>query len=440
MSAARKTKPKPKSKKKTTGPKPKPKSAGAQVLHVRMYDVGFGDCFLLRTPAGQTVLVDAGFHSQGKGAFSGNELAEQVLRDVKAFTGRARVDVVIATHRHADHIVSFNSKTWGDLEVGEVWLPWVEDLSKPAVVRLWKKQQAFAYGLARALASFSLKAEVREAVDFLLWNAGVDPKAPLAAWSNADAMTTLREGFKNPGAKRRYLPVTKALPETFTTPVLPGVTVHALGPPADPGLIAHLDPSKDDETYRALLMRAAEMPGEPPAEVRHPFGDRWLADGPPPLRHDELRRLDSLARNVDPLFAAKALDDMINSTSLVLVLEVGAARLLLPGDAEWGTWKRILASPEARALLKGTTFFKVGHHGSHNATSKTLVDEVLPRAIPAMISTQEGKGTYRNDIPLPELLDALDAKGLKVARSDRPDDAPAGFKAAEKWIDLEVPC
>ena len=43
-----------------------------------------------------------------------------------------------------------------------------------------------------------------------------------------------------------------------------------------------------------------------------------------------------------PCSRRNKLDDMINSTSLVLVLEIGSARLLLPGDAEWGTWKRIL--------------------------------------------------------------------------------------------------
>ena len=49
---------------------------------------------------------------------------------------------------------------------------------------------------------------------------------------------------------------------------------------------------------------------------------------------------------------------MIDSTSLVLILEIGSARLLLPGDAEWGTWRRILADDDARALLRGATFLR----------------------------------------------------------------------------------
>ena len=52
----------------------------SDALRIRMYNVGFGDCFLLTLPDGKTILVDAGFHSQGKGAFSGNELAAQIDR------------------------------------------------------------------------------------------------------------------------------------------------------------------------------------------------------------------------------------------------------------------------------------------------------------------------------------------------------------------------
>ena len=50
--------------------------------------------------------------------------------------------------------------------------------------------------------------------------------------------------------------------------------------------------------------------------------------------------------------------------------------------------------------LRGTTFVKVGHHGSHNATLKTLVENILRSSVRAMVSTQEAPGTYRNNIPL----------------------------------------
>jgi len=105
------------------------------------------------------------------------------------------------------------------------------------------------------------------------------------------------------------------------------------------------------------------------------------------------------------------------------VLSVGTAYLLLPGDAQWGTWERMLADPDARNLLKRTSMLKVGHHGSHNATPRSFVDDVLPKDICAMVSTRKVKKWP--EIPRQPLLDALTSKGLQIARSDSRGDAPA---------------
>src|SRR6185436_3352516 len=122
--------------------------------------------------------------------------------------------------------------------------------------------------------------------------------------------------------------------------------------------------------------------------------------------------------NDDLSYAAKALEGFINGESLVLVLEIGSARLLLPGDAEVGAWTTILANEAALAIAASATFVKVGHHGSHNATPIVFVREHLAKAVPAIISTQEGEGKFRNNIPLGELLDAMKARDMPFARSD----------------------
>lgn len=420
-------------------------------VKIRMYNVGFGDSFLITLPDDRLVLIDAGFHSQGKGAFSGDELARQIVADVTAIAGEAHIDVVIATHRHADHLFAFNSTVWDDVSVGEVWLPWVEDRQNDKAVRLWKKQQRFAMNLALALTSFQLSQEDRESVEFMLWNAGVELPGFAAAggWSNARALDRLHEGFgyrRRP--KPRFLPATQTFPESFASPVLPDVVVHVLGPSRNPDLIEELDPEADGETYRALAMRAAAAGGAGDMSSLTAFGPEWQVRDDEPgaeacLSPDERKRLEGLAMGADALLAATHVDDMINSTSLVLVIEVGKARLLFPGDAEWGTWKRILADDDARTLLHNATFLKVGHHGSHNATSKTLVEQVLPAKIPAMISTQAGKGKYRNNIPLPDLMTALDAHGIRYVRSDSlPTRMPKGYRKDKdgKWVEVSIPC
>lgn len=419
---------------------------------IRMYNVGFGDCFLLTLPGNHTILVDAGFHSQGKGEFGGNELVEQILNDITEIKGEPRIDVIIATHRHQDHVFSFNSDVWDKFEVGEVWLPWVEDRSNEKARRLWKKQQQFAMNLAAAMPTFGLDEDERKSVEFMLWNAGVDtlPGFEAGAWSNSAALDRLHEGFARRDRNRpRFLPETETFPESFKCNALPGAEIYVLGPPRDPKLIEELDPEADGETYRALALRGAAAGGiVDPVASGPPFGKDWrVPEGDSlffPLKPDELERINDLAKSADAVFAAEKVDGMINSTSLVLVIEVGKARILLTGDAEWGTWKRILDDDDARALLRSSTFFKVGHHGSHNATSKTLVEKILPRGIPAMISTQQGKGKYRNNIPLTDLLDALRVREIQYVRSDGDENAelPEGFIRGDgvKWIDLEISC
>src|SRR5262245_29028150 len=94
-----------------------------QHISIRMYNVGFGDCFLLRIPTSKgerRMLVDCGYHSQGKGQFTDAQLVDQIKTDLD---GKG-LDVVVATHRHQDHISGFGeTAAWKSIGVDEVWLP-----------------------------------------------------------------------------------------------------------------------------------------------------------------------------------------------------------------------------------------------------------------------------------------------------------------------------
>src|SRR5712664_1835102 len=103
-----------------------PKGSSGPVIRIRMYRVGFGDCFLLSLPAAdgdRHVLIDCGVHSRG----NLNKIADAV-QDVAALTN-GRLDIVIATHAHQDHISGFATcaAAFEKMSVGEVWLPWTED-------------------------------------------------------------------------------------------------------------------------------------------------------------------------------------------------------------------------------------------------------------------------------------------------------------------------
>lgn len=80
-------------------------------LIVHFIDVGQGDATLIINPSGRILLVDAGDPSQG------NHLV-QYLKAMKI----SHIDVIVATHPHADHIGGFPDII-RSFEVGKVLMP-----------------------------------------------------------------------------------------------------------------------------------------------------------------------------------------------------------------------------------------------------------------------------------------------------------------------------
>jgi len=101
---------------------------------VRMYDVGFGDCFLLEFgyEGGDTrrVMIDCGTKALGR---SGN-LGTIVRRLVEDCAGS--LDAMVFTHRHSDHLSALSSENcrerlW-ELDPKVIVLPWTEDPRAPS--------------------------------------------------------------------------------------------------------------------------------------------------------------------------------------------------------------------------------------------------------------------------------------------------------------------
>jgi beta-lactamase superfamily II metal-dependent hydrolase len=428
-------------------PGKQPATAAANAITVRMYNVGFGDCFLMRIPTvdgERRMLVDCGFHSQGKGDFSDAELVGQIKADLNG----EDLHVVVATHRHQDHISGFGeTNLWTDVPVDEVWLPFTanpESAQEEPALRAWQGLMEAASAMCdkdgaltpAALATLgSRDAHDQEAVAFMLWNAR----------ANQPAIENLLRGFKKKDGRpsmRRFLPEKRKnsdYPTLLTTPVLPGVKTHILGPPTDPAM-------RKGKKVPSTWAFDAAVSAASSAPFDSPFATDWRvpADQLPGRRPFLDTSLQAIRLfNDDLLYAARALDGFLNGESLVLVLEVGSARLLLPGDAEVGAWMTILDTPAALELASSATFVKVGHHGSHNATPLTFVREHLAEKTPAMISTQEGQGKYRAGIPLQELLAEMGLRHMAFARSDKPTTGEDGIFTPEKkgrWIDCTIPC
>jgi hypothetical protein len=178
--------------------------------------------------------------------------------------------------------------------------------------------------------------------------------------------------------------------------------------------------------------RAPVAPGDvPPGPVA------WLVER---LARQQLGALMRVVRTVD---------DALNNTSLILLVDVGDRRLLLPGDAQIENWSWALThapnSDELRALLAGVDLYKVGHHGSRNATPRSLFrlwnEEAADpaRPIAAMMSTLGGVHgeSEATRVPRSTLVEALIGRMQVFGRTDELHDVP--FTGVEAPTSGRVP-
>ncbi len=157
-----------------------------------------------------------------------------------------------------------------------------------------------------------------------------------------------------------------------------------------------------------------------------------------PGRRDDWRRIDGewLGSATE---LALALQSYTNNTSLVLALELGDAGkgdvLLFAADAQvgnWESWQTWQCETTARKvtgpdLLKRTIFYKVGHHGSHNATLKEHGVDQMDGAKDRDHSGRRGGSEEEalGRMPLAELIAALEKKAPgMVLRTDQEPASP----------------
>lgn len=397
------------------------------------------------------------------------ETLKAAVATFEAFKGN--IDLLVVTHAHGDHVSGFLQAEdifRERLNVGEVWMAWTEDpadsfakslLDSRSRRRAVDALQAVA-GDMQAAGDAASGEKIAGLMDFF----GIDDMPFGAAGRRAtteDAVQVARE--LAPEGKLRYC-------QPGQDPYRPegaGARIMVLGPPRDHKKIRQSGPTPSaPETYH---MSADALEGAParPEEGR-PFSPRFTIPTAVARINEKVRffqenywnQADEAGwRGIEDVassaldFAIK-LDNDTNNTSLVLAIELdgeslskeaGRDVLLFAADAQVGNWLSWAdvkwTRPEGEAgdvggldLVRRTVVYKVGHHGSHNATLKSYLESMkrLRIALNPVDEDMAGKKHW-DHIPLPSLEDALRhqaAEGLV-----RADQASAGSGAAPGRIE-----
>lgn len=404
-------------------------------VEVRSYQVGFGDCFLLSFIYSPTdkrhVLIDfgtTGLPGTKKPSTHMPKLAKEIEKDCGG-----KLTAIVATHRHADHISGFatDGKTGksGDiiraLKPKLVVQPWTEDPraaknARTATTDSKRSTRSFVAGLsamnrvAETVAALTqrrpawMSRQLANELNFL----GMDNIA------NRSAIENLIKMGKAPGAKATWV---RHGSNSGLGSLLPGVKVHVFGPPSlEQSEKIRKQRSRDVDQFWHLLAGPPSLrTSSAPLATGAARGKRSKT-APPEARwfRDRLQRL----RGAQLLEIVRSLDDQMNNTSVILLFEVGGKKLLFPGDAQIENWSYALEdAPDharTRALLADVDFYKVGHHGSLNATPKKLLWEKFKKRgagkkLKTMVSTmpgKHGKPSNKTEVPRRPLVKALEAE------------------------------
>jgi hypothetical protein len=373
-------------------------------LRMRMYQVGFGDSFLLSfeyprpLPDGRIerhLLVDFG-SSRSPGKSDPLPAAAELIAQ---HTG-GKLDVLVCTHRHKDHLSGFGKAETADVIEGLkptlVVRPWTDDpaaaddATGPALAG--ESSHRFALGLAQAqtfanalseavLADGRRRSELHELALMQLANQAAHDR--LEKWAKAGQAAYVFYGS-----------------DSQIDEFVPGITVRVLGPPTVEQW-PEVTGQKENDPNEYWLSQNRLLSGALAAGGLERTAERVLANGSPidpgPIRWLVEKMRDQHAASL--LRIVRTVDDALNNTSVVLLIDAGDKRLLLSGDAQIENWNYSLKNApeheETQKLLKEVDLYKVGHHGSRNATPKTLfnlwgADPDPQRPIVALMSTLSG--------------------------------------------------
>lgn len=391
---------------------------GNQLL-VRAFDVEVGDCFYVRIPEarvldGETddfhILIDCGTKGSGRLTSAAVKKLREDLPE-SSTAGKKRLDLLVVTHEHQDHIKGFDPEDFQDILVENIWLTAAMNPEHP---------QAEATNQLHSFATRAMRAIEGRGLDL---SPELEDLVSLFSINNEGALEMLRKTLPEAAGKEGPTYVEAGMGSACLGLPLTGATLRVLAPEGD---IDHFYLGEGRERLHSL-----QAGGERFAEVSEP------EVYPENISRSDFRGLRS--RMMSNAFAFAELASRVkNNTSVVLLLEWGGRRLLFVGDAEWehefrsgkqnGSWN-VMWHQRREELGQPVDLLKVGHHGSTNSTPwaeggpadsepAQILDAILPLPAPgkkptaqALVSTK--RKNYKT-IPRAELLAEI---GRRVANT-----------------------
>lgn len=465
--------------------------ATAISVEVRMYNVGLGDCLLLTFNSSDNgnleqnrILIDFGSTGRNRNGPTLEQLAHQIVEDCGG--PDSELEAVVITHRHKDHMSGFGGNA-GDIIVNQlrpsyVLQPWTEEpgaddpSTHPANSDLESAaKHVMSLRMAQTLTDSILnEVLVRrannlsrptddEALFYCQKNLPFDAAGKTLqtvqlsdsnllmldglnteAIKNMDAIEKVQNwswGSGQQSNKPKYRYLQKG---SRSVPRIPGLKIKVLGP-IGVDQWEELEKSGGvDELWKRLQgLRKEAVPARKFDEEglvefdesEGAYGVPSIFDEDEHVSNDESRKdsvrwliehLDEL-RGEQLLNFVRVLDEHLNNTSVILMFDFGGFRMLFPGDAEVAAWKSIVKDESVVAALKSVDLYKVGHHGSNNATpilslwQHMTEDRDDDHTLHCVLSTQPTK--FPGSIPNRTLLTTMrDEPGLHLVSTSYPED------------------
>lgn len=428
-------------------------SSKPRSLRIRTYQVGFGDCFLLTFRYAEEerhVLIDFGTTGTPEG--NDKELLAAVGENIKEATG-GKLNAVVVTHRHRDHIRGFSTETKDGaagkiiraLKPDLITQPWTEDPEAPkdATSALplstgGKKKFSPASRYMCSLDTMNtLASQMVQSANTFLLTAAHDELRFIGEdnLKNVSAVKNLQDMGKHARFGSEY--VSYGSKSNLAAKVLPGVGVKILGPPTiEQHKAVATETSKNAEFW---MLHQQFWTDQANARLldknkRKDSGQRVAADltNVPIWARWFVRKARSVNAS-EALSLVRILDDAMNNTSVILMFTIGSSCFLFPGDAQIENWEYALKfAPDKDSNLEAfrkVTVLKVGHHGSRNATPKTLFREIIqgrkatdrPQFVMSTMPGKHGHKENHSEVPRGTLVKEMRKVGNLRSTADLPN-------------------